>query len=275
MTVNLKHLPTLFTLAIFLSVHLFASASVHANAKTLYETTAADTLQDSETTDSLFIQFIASLPSERAAKTDRIKSLMAKASANPQNFILIYDIADRLLADPESELKDDETYILFLEEVLKSPLLKGAEKERAEYRLEMALKNRPGTKAADFNFIDKEGSPHTLHDGRTDGRLLLLFYDPDCDHCIETINALKTTALPGDITIMAIDITGDKELWKRTKHSIPADWISGFATDPIEDSETYIFQTMPTLFLLDKDKTVLQKDTSIKKCIIALNEFFQ
>lgn len=265
MTANIKQLPILFVLVILLSVPFFASASVHTNAKTLCETAATDTLLDSETTDSLFIDFIASLPSPKNAKVDRIKSLMAKASAIPQNFILIYDIADRLLADPESELRDDETYILFLEEVLKSPLLKGAEKERAEYRLEMALKNRPGTKAADFNFIDTEGNPNTLHGIRTDGRLLLLFYDPDCDHCVETINALKTAALPRDITIMAIDITGDKELWDRTKNSIPSDWISGFATDPIEDSETYIFQTMPTLYLLDKEKTVIQKDTSIKK----------
>lgn len=267
MTANIKRLPAFFALAIFLSVHFFASAIVHTNAKTLYETAATDTLQDSEKTDSLFIHFIASLPSERAAKADRIKSLMAKASAIPQNFILIYDIADRLLAYPESEQRNDETYILFLEEVLKSPLLKGAEKERAEYRLEMALKNRPGTKSADFNFIDTEGNPHTLHDIRIDGRLLLLFYDPDCDHCVETINALKTTVLPDNIKIMAIDITGDKELWERTKNSIPANWISGFATDPIEDSETYIFQAMPTLFLLDKEKTVILKDTSIKKVL--------
>lgn len=268
MIINLYRLFAAVALTFLLTFTSFGSAVTRDKGSVLWRAAASDTLADSEATESLFIDFIASLPPGKEAKAGKVKALMAKAAAIPRNFILICDIADRLLADPESELRDDETYLLFLEEALDSPLLDGAEKERAEYRLETALKNKPGTKAADFNFIDIEGHTRSLHGMKTDTRLLLLFYDPDCNHCIDTINALKTTDLPDDISILAIDVAGDKKLWESAAGVIPDTWISGFATDPVEDSGAYIFQAMPTLFLLDKDKTVILKDTTVEKALL-------
>ena len=39
----------------------------------------------------------------------------------------------------------------------------------------------------------------------------------------------------------------------------------GFATDPIQEDETYYILSMPTIYLLDKNKTVLLKDTTLDK----------
>lgn len=217
--------------------------------------------------DSLFVEFIKGLPDSEPSKEKAIKDLLDKASSIPDNFLLIYDLADRYLADPDSDLKDEGTYIFFLNDVLASPIPDEAEMERAAYRLKMAKKNRPGSKAADFKFLDCDGNASSLYDSRTSNNILLLFFDPDCDHCIATLNALKSMPLSDSISVMAIDISGDTDLWNITKPSLPGNWISGFATDPIEDNETYIFQTMPTLYLLDKNLNVILKDTSIEKAL--------
>jgi len=268
-------LTTFIVLTVFFSTSFLASAIDPAETlehkPNFSEIVNVETLSDSEATDSLFIKFLTDLPSDNTTKAKGIKDLMEKASAIPGNFSLIYHMADRILAEPESDFHDNETYILFLNEVIQSSILGSAEKERAEYLLEMALKNRQGTKAADFTFINKNGSVSTLHGLHCENNILLMFYDPDCFHCHETIKILKDKRLPNGTSVMAIDIAGDKDLWDKTKSSIPDNWISGFATDPIEDSETYIFQTMPTLFLLDKNKTVILKDTSIDKILSQQN----
>lgn len=87
-----------------------------------------------------------------------------------------------------------------------------------------ALKNRKGSKADDFEFIDSDGNKSTLYkSGNGTSSRILLFYDPDCDHCHEVIEMLKNNdginkkLQSGEISILAIYSDGDAEIWDRSK----------------------------------------------------------
>ncbi|WP_294627267.1 hypothetical protein [uncultured Bacteroides sp.] len=140
-----------------------------------------------------------------------------------------------------------------------------------------AQKNRPGTRAANFAYLNRQEKKTTLYRIKAN-RLLLLFYEPDCPHCIETINTLdnhprlRRQVREKTWTILAIYADGDRILWQREKDKLPRDWNAGFATAEIFDRELYILPEMPTIYLLDKDKTVLLKETTPQELLKLLND---
>ena len=140
-----------------------------------------------------------------------------------------------------------------------------AQEAREKYLREIAAKNKPGSTAADFLFELRDGSQTTLHEFSTQANspILLIFYDPDCHHCLEVMQAIKDSSLSTQCRILAIDAEDDRDLWDASAQSLPENWSVGFALDPIQDDDTYVFLDSPTLYLLSPDKTVILKDTSL------------
>lgn len=133
--------------------------------------------------------------------------------------------------------------------------------------------------ATDFNFIDSAGRRNTLY-GSGDGKRqrILIFYDPECDHCHDAINALKDDATinnklrTGEISIIAVYADGDAEVWKNAKNSLPAEWINAVSPEnEIEEQELYILRHMPTIYLLAPDNKVLLKDPTVRQLIHYIN----
>ncbi len=171
--------------------------------------------------------------------------------------------AEETLGNPESDQYDEDKFCEVLRRALSSDLLNEADKMRATYRIEIASKNRPGTTVSDFRFDTRSGESLTLLGLETSKPIVLLFYDPDCDHCVQTIARLQQTDIPANAEIVAIYAEDDRDRWEETNSLLPEDWTVGFAVDPIQDEETYIFLTSPTLYLLDPQKTILLKDTTL------------
>lgn len=190
--------------------------------------------------------------------------IQSSASAQTQTITLEkYREAETTTGNPESELYNEDEFCNILRQALASDILGEADKMRAEYRLEIAAKNRPGTTASDFKFESRDGKTESLHSLQTDKPILLLFYDPDCDHCMETIADLKKRGISGMADVVAIYAEEDRERWEETAEALPQEWTVGYALDPIQDDETYVFLSSPTVYLLDRDKKVLLKDTNI------------
>lgn len=213
-----------------------------------------------------FVDFLSLLPhADPAAPDPAIAHLLQRAEADPTAWRLVAELAEKYLYERESPLYSESHYRLFLERMTRSAQADESTRAHYAYQLRMVLKNAPGTTAADFAYIDREGRRRSLR--RTKGnRLLLLFYDPDCEHCQETMRALQTNrqvaeAVSGKrLTVLAVYAEGDRDRWETAKNLLPREWINGLDVEQVLEHELYGLSELPALYLLDKHKKVLLKE---------------
>ena len=129
------------------------------------------------------------------ARTRAVHLLMQRAEADKPAYLLLAELAEKYLYTTGSPMQSEEHFIPFLEETARTPLLDETEKSRPRFLLAAALKNRPGTTAADFTYHTPEGNLQTLHATPSAPRLLLMFYNPDCTHCRQAIAPVSYTHL--------------------------------------------------------------------------------
>ena len=170
------------------------------------------------------------------------------------------------LYDPNSPFRNEDFYITVLEYTIASEKTEYATRERAKFDLETAMKNRIGNKAANLTYTLASGKTGTLY-GIQSPYTLILFYNPDCHSCEETINRLKASPVITEsikakkIALLAFYPDQDLEIWKKHLADIPAEWINGYDKDrETESKQLYDLKAIPTLYLLDADKQVLLKD---------------
>ncbi|MCP9612835.1 DUF5106 domain-containing protein [Coprobacter tertius] len=178
-----------------------------------------------------------------------------------------------ILGDPDSPYYDDELYIISIEETINSDQLSDDQKIRPHDLLNMALKNRRGEKCSDFTFISRNGHKEQLFDIDTEFTILF-FYDPDCEYCLKVKKELSNHILLNKLieekklTILAVYPFGNIELWNSHKNYMPSNWIDAFNSGgSVFENSLYELRTMPVLFLLDKNKTVIQKNSTVRKII--------
>ncbi|MCH5177033.1 MAG: DUF5106 domain-containing protein [Prevotellaceae bacterium] len=217
-----------------------------------------------------FANFVSVFPyADEASRRNAVSSFLNSASTDLQTYQLITSIAEHYLYDPNSPMLDEETYILFLEQMVTSPILDSAHILRLKHQLRFAKLNRPGMTAADFTYLTRDGDRTTLHRTDTNELLLLVFYDPDCEHCQEVIPQIASSSIltdmvnSGRLKILAIYADMDSELWKKTNTELPTSWIVGMDTGNISNKNLYALRALPSLYLLDSNKTVLLKDAPI------------
>ena len=212
--------------------------------------------------------YILNNTKDTIAKKEAIVKVLQEAEQDSAAFALFHSIAYDYLYDPDSPMMNEETYIPFMIFYKNSDILDEVEKYRNDFFLSIALKNRVGTKATDFSFETSEGKPNTLYKFPVNegSQLLLIFYDPDCDSCKDTIRKLsENKKLHNSISekklkVLAIYSGEDKDLWKKSQSLFPKEWTIGYEDSSIDEEELYFFRSYPTLYLLDSAKTVLMKD---------------
>lgn len=213
-----------------------------------------------------FVNYLSLFPHARPEDLPQhIAQLLERAAADSICLDLLNDLAEHYLDEPNSPMRNEEYYILFLEGLLRLPALPETERIRPAYRLEMARKNRPGTTAADFAYTDRHSNRRTLYATRGK-RLLLLFYDPACSHCSQILDGLRESAVIAglianrELAVLAVYTEGDRRLWDETKASLPREWSVAIDESRIVERELYTLPAMPVIYLLDGQKTVLLKD---------------
>jgi hypothetical protein len=173
------------------------------------------------------------------------------------------------LYDPNSPLRNEDLYAAAARFMAAHPEADIAAQSRAEHDLKLIGMNRVGQQATDFPYVlrgGRRGSLYTLH---TDTPLLLVFYNPDCDSCVETLaemrqsEALAQALQAHRLTVLATYTEGDADIWREHAGELPTEWMD--AQDPqrvILERELYDLAAMPALYLLDKDKRVILKDAT-------------
>ena len=203
-------------------------------------------------------------PDDRAA----IDTLMRRASASKPMTEYFAMLAERVLHDPNSPARNDELYIPVLEALVSSPWLDRWERIAPQHDLRMASQNRIGRPANDFRYTLASGATGTLYGVKAEYTLLFI-NNPGCHACTETIDALKNAPiinrLLGQKKLTVLSIYPDEELdeWRKHLNEFPKEWINGYDKKfAIKEQQLYDLKAIPTLYLLNKEKTVLLKDAT-------------
>ena len=129
----------------------------------------ADTVQMIES----FARYIAVL-SDRPADSAPMDSLMRRASSSKPMLDYFAMLAQTVLHDPNSPLRNDEFYIPVLRAQLASPFYDEYERIAPQYDLEMAMQNRLGQPANDFRYTLASGASGTLYGLKAEYVLLFI-----------------------------------------------------------------------------------------------------
>ena len=214
------------------------------------------------------------LPDRGARAMENLYERMAAfQQAHPEGnlFQKLTEQVSRYVYDPNSPVRDEELYLALATRLASSELVEPLQRQRYAWEAEKCALNRPGTPAADFTFMDMEGRRRTLYGIRSE-LTLLIFGNPDCHACKELAQDLDSyaelTELMENGTLSVVDIYIDEDIdaWKAHRAEYPAKWINGY--DPafiIRTDLLYNVRALPSLYLLDAQKTVLLKDCTPEK----------
>jgi hypothetical protein len=174
------------------------------------------------------------------------------------------------LFDVNSPVYSEEVFRRYLRCLTSDRAINEVHRQRFAPVLEVISRNNPGQRATDFCYTLPDGRLRTLlGTPAARDRLLLLFYDPDCEHCREVLAEMTTDAAldralaDGRLALLAVYTEGDEALWRQTLSSLPPTWQVGFdAQTSVRSRLLYDLKAMPTLYLMDGEHTILLKDPS-------------
>ena len=230
-------------------------------ADTLY-TTKADTIEMCRAYAAYVSNFVGPMNQEP------IRKLMQQASVSKKMFDYFVMLSDKVLHDPNSPLRSDELYIAVLEAQLASPHYDKYEKMAPEYNLRIVSQNRIGHKANNFRYTTKSGRTRDMHSLESEF-VIIYINNPGCSMCRDITEAMKQSSIIADLQqqkqLKVLAIYPDEQLdeWHKHMGDMPSEWINSYDKGcHIEHENLYNVSAIPALYLLDKDKVVLVKDST-------------
>jgi hypothetical protein len=192
--------------------------------------------------------------------------MLSRARQEPLLLRYFADLYEKYIYDPNSPFMNEDLYMTVLEVIISSDEFGEEQRTRAAHRLEMARKNRVGTLANDFTFTLASGKKMRLYDIKAE-YTLIFFNNPGCTTCKLYRDAICASRILTDLIsrgrLKVVAIYPDEELeeWRDYLPHIPAEWINGYDEElALRGQRLYNLRAIPTLYLLNGDKTVLLKD---------------
>lgn len=222
-----------------------------------------------------YIGYFPLVPTDTLKKG--VTGLLEKAAVERHTFEYITYQLENYLSNPNSPMHNDLFFETVLEVLIESDQVRSEEQMRYSTLLPLVRKNKPGSQATNFSFLTTDNKTQELHD--IDAPFtILMFYEPGCKSCDETIALMKTNPAfnavieQSGLAIVGIYPDGNQEIWKEYQSNIPENWVNGIDLDQkVVNEGLYIIKATPTLYLLDKQKNVLLKDADIVQIV----RFFQ
>ena len=225
-----------------------------------------------DVTEQGFVNQIALLvddttPDElRQASIDNLCNGMERQAHARSKFLTLME---DYLYSPNSPLYNEALYALCLRRMAGSTYLDEARRSTLRFRLKLVERNMPGRVAEDFDYYRPDGGRGSLHSTPVAGdRLLLLFYDPECSNCHETLlrmasdKALAKAVRGGRLTVLAVYTEGNEQAFRQSLPDLPEGWIVATDREEVKAQALYDLKAMPSLYLLDGNKTVVLKDAT-------------
>lgn len=242
----------------------------------------ADTtlVNNRDVTEQGFVNFIALLldgttPEELARES--LKNWCAGFIGEAHARRVLTQTADDYLFNPNSPFYNEALYGLYLETMLGVLPQTDAVRSSYQFKLELVRRNNPGDRTTDFTYYLPDGNRRTLFaTPAKNDRLLLVFYDPECESCHEVLQqmaadaSLAAAVQSGQLSVLAVYTEGNEEAWRKALPDMPDKWIVGTDREVVKTSALYDLKAMPSLYLLDGQKRVLLKDAAYEQIQRAL-----
>ena len=244
----------------------------------------ADTalVNNRDVTEQGFVNFIALLADGTTSEEltrESLENWCAGFVGKEHARRVLTQTADSYLFNPNSPFYNEALYGLYLETLLGKLPKTDARRSTYSFRLELVRRNNVGNRATDFTYYLPDGTKHTLIATPVkNDRLLLVFYDPECESCHEVLLQMAADATldeavrTGKLSVLAIYTEGNEEAWRKALPDMPEGWTVGNDREAVKTGALYDLKAMPSLYLLDGKKTVLLKDAAYEKIRAALQE---
>ncbi|MFV0289344.1 MAG: DUF5106 domain-containing protein [Mangrovibacterium sp.] len=200
-----------------------------------------------------------------------LQMLFNKVAPQSNQFNWFTDKFEHYLYETESPLRNDAQYIQVLENLLANAHVDPIYKSRYDYQFQEVNKNKVGDIAANFTYQKVDAKEEDLHDIKAK-YTLIFFYDPDCHNCKEAKETLMSSSLINelqgnhDLAILAFYPYDDVDFWKQNADKIPSTWINSHdaSEELLVDNQLYAIRSIPSLYLLDRDKRVILRDVFVE-----------
>ena len=226
---------------------------------------------------SSYVAILENSPLEDARRS--ISGLMDKLEAYHDTDSLLYEKMTAMLSsclyDPNSDLRDEDIYCPVAMRLASSPYTPDNMRGAYAYDASMCALNARGTKAEDFDFVDADGRPGSLYGIDTE-YTALIFVNPGCHACGEVVTPFSSELVmglisSGRLTVLGMYIDEEVDKWLEGRDELPAHWLNAY--DPsgiIRTDVTYSVRAIPSIYILDRDKTVMMKDAVPQRAIAFL-----
>ncbi len=221
-----------------------------------------------------FMDLMQHVPQEVVESS--ISNLYEKAAPHTSMLWHFWETMSRYWNDPNSPLKNEDMFITLCKQIEKLPQLEETLKQRASYVRILAEKNRIGHPATDFIYTLSSGKQNRLYQIKAD-YTLVYFFNPDCYTCAEIKNQMKQSGIlnnlsdNGTLKILTLYPEEDINLWKEQLGSMSDKWINAYDKGQVlTKDQLYNLSSIPSFYLLDKEKKVLLKDADWFQIVVYL-----
>ena len=202
-----------------------------------------------------------------------IQTLYQKAAPHSPMLWHFWETMSSYWHDPNSPLKNEEKFIGMCKNIEAVPQVEEVLRQRAAYARTLAEKNRVGMKAADFVYTLESGKQGRLHQLKAE-YTLVFFYNPDCEMCTDIKQEMKNSVLlqnlvrNGQMKVLTVYPDEDLNLWRQHLSEMKESWINAYDKGQVLTIEQrYDLSSIPSFYLLDKDKKVLLKDADWRQVL--------
>lgn len=218
-----------------------------------------------------YVKLLFSTSTQNAYKAQKtfIKRALQIEKEDPTANVLssVISISEYVLYGVNSDYRSEEFYLPIAETLSTSELIDSLSRTRYAKEARNCSLNRLGTVATDFSFCTSKSQISSLHKIKAD-YILLFFSNPGCTACKEIIdemkNSLKIEMLQerGILKVLNMYIDEDLTEWFKYMPIYPDNWSNAYDhSGSIRKQNLYDVRAIPSLFLLDKEKRVIFKDS--------------
>lgn len=226
-----------------------------------------------------YINILSYVPYEKGEQS--LDYTLEKARKSTPMYLHFASLFEKYFYDANSPFRNEAFYIPVLRKLINSDIISDVVKSKYRFQWDMSMKNRVGQIANDFVYTLSTENSNTLHNIKSE-YLILLFSNPGCATCAHVTEQLNisealqkafsmNSSTRTMLTVLTVYPDNNPNEWRDNLSKMPAKWVNAYDKDmQITKEQLYDIKAIPTIYLLDKDKKVILKDTSIE----AITAFF-